>query len=222
MNDSLLPAKPPVANPKPAREPQWPGAVALSTAAVVNWLLPASLSASPGWLVVALVGILALATVLSHRWHIWFGYSAAGVSTLALGHALVVLIQDLAVHRGQPTELLQAALVIWSMNVLVFAAWYWRLDAGGPTSRSRHAVYCGGAFLFPQLGLSGETRRAIGAMDWRPGFVDYLFIAFNASTAFSPTDVPVLSAWAKVLMMIQSSIALTTLAVVAARAVNIL
>jgi hypothetical protein len=58
--------------------------------------------------------------------------------------------------------------------------------------------------------------------DWSPGFVDYLFLAFNTSTAFSPTDSPVLSRWAKVLMMIQSSISLITLALLAARAVNIL
>jgi hypothetical protein len=108
------------------------------------------------------------------------------------------------------------------MNILVFAAWYWRLDAGGPHRRERHEIYHGGAFLFPQLTLPAEVRRAMGAQDWRPRFVDYLFLAFNTSTAFSPTDVPVLSLWAKALMMIQSSIALTTLAVVAARAVNIL
>jgi hypothetical protein len=57
---------------------------------------------------------------------------------------------------------------------------------------------------------------------WSPGFVDYLFLAFNTSTAFSPTDSPVLSRWAKVLMMVQSSISLATLALLAARAVNIL
>jgi hypothetical protein len=57
---------------------------------------------------------------------------------------------------------------------------------------------------------------------WTPGFVDYLFLAFNTSTAFSPTDSPVLSRWAKVAMMLQSSISLVTLALLAARAVNIL
>ena len=85
-----------------------------------------------------------------------------------------------------------------------------------------YEVYCGGAFLFPQLTLSANARRAAGAEDWRPNFVDYLFLAFNTSTAFSPTDVPVLSSWAKILMMVQSSISLATLAMVAARAVNIL
>jgi hypothetical protein len=62
----------------------------------------------------------------------------------------------------------------------------------------------------------------MGEQCWSPGFVDYLFLAFNTSTAFSPTDCPVLSGWAKVLMMIQSLISLTTVALLAARAVNIL
>jgi len=52
--------------------------------------------------------------------------------------------------------------------------------------------------------------------------MDYLFLAFNTSTAFSPTDVPVLSRWAKALMMVQSLISLGTIAILAARAVNIL
>jgi len=70
--------------------------------------------------------------------------------------------------------------------------------------------------------LDEETRRMMGEHHWRPGFVDYLFLAFNTSTAFSPTDVPALSRWAKVLMMLQASISLATLALLAARAVNIL
>jgi hypothetical protein len=60
------------------------------------------------------------------------------------------------------------------------------------------------------------------AKGWSPGFVDYLFLAFNTSTAFSPTDVPVLSRWAKLLMMVQSIISLATIALLAGRAVNIL
>ena len=51
---------------------------------------------------------------------------------------------------------------------------------------------------------------------------DYLFLAFNTSTAFSPTDVPVLSRWAKAMMMVQSCISLGTVVVLGARAVNIL
>jgi hypothetical protein len=144
------------------------------------------------------------------------------VVTAELAYALWMLIGDLTAHRGSPADLLQAALVIWSMNIVVFASWYWRLDAGGPHQRSRQHVYFGGAFLFPQLTLPAEARKAAGLEGWRPRFVDYLFLAFNTSTAFSPTDVPVLSQWAKVLTMIQASISLATMAMVAARAVNVL
>jgi hypothetical protein len=63
---------------------------------------------------------------------------------------------------------------------------------------------------------------AMQRTNWSPGFVDYLFLAFNTSTAFSPTDSPVLSRWAKVAMMVQSTISLATLTLLAARAVNIL
>jgi hypothetical protein len=70
--------------------------------------------------------------------------------------------------------------------------------------------------------LDPDLRREMGEDQWRPGFVDYLFLAFNTSTAFSPTDVPVLSRWAKVLMILQSSISLGALVILAARAINIL
>ncbi|WP_284199208.1 hypothetical protein [Alicyclobacillus sacchari] len=51
--------------------------------------------------------------------------------------------------------------------------------------------------------------------------MDYLFLAFNTSTAFSPTDTAALSQRIKVLMMTQSSISLVVVAVIAARAINI-
>jgi hypothetical protein len=79
-----------------------------------------------------------------------------------------------------------------------------------------------GAFLFPQMVLDPDLRAEMGEDQWSPGFVDYLFLAFNTSTAFSPTDVPVLSRWAKILMMLQAAISLATIAILAARAVNIL
>jgi uncharacterized membrane protein len=69
--------------------------------------------------------------------------------------------------------------------------------------------------------LTTELRKQLRQHPWNPGFVDYLFLAFNTSTAFSPTDVPVLTRWAKILMIVQSSISLTSVALVAARAVNI-
>lgn len=216
--------KPPRREQRPTgdTEPTWPGAVALLAAASLKLFLPDSLGAGPGWPSIAVIALLAVCAHLSPRYHRQIGFTAAAVATFELGRALVALIFDLTSHKGQPADLLQAALVLWSMNVVVFASWYWRLDAGGPRKRAAHGAYCGGAFLFPQLTMPDDARHSAGADDWRPGFIDYLFLAFNTSTAFSPTDAPVLSAWAKVLMMVQSSISLATLAMVAARAVNIL
>jgi uncharacterized membrane protein len=70
--------------------------------------------------------------------------------------------------------------------------------------------------------MDPELKLAAGEHDWEPNFIDYLFLAFNTSTALSPTDVPVLSRWAKVLMMIQALISLLVIVLLAARAVNIL
>jgi hypothetical protein len=142
------------------------------------------------------------------------GYTQLGLITAAMIGALTLLIAALLDHKEPAPVLLRSAVALWISNILVFASWYWRLDAGGPNQRELRGEHMDGAFLFPQMTL--------GDRDWLPGFMDYLFLAFNTSTAFSPTDVPVLSRWAKGMMMVQSTISLTTLALLAARAVNIL
>jgi hypothetical protein len=136
--------------------------------------------------------------------------------------SIILLVGALPAHRESPTELLLSATALWFTNILVFALWYWRLDAGGPHGRDSRLGHPEGAFLFPQMTMSPETKAAADQVAWSPNFLDYLFLAFNTSTAFSPTDVPVLARWAKVLMMLQSLISLTVIVLLAARAVNIL
>jgi hypothetical protein len=165
--------------------------------------------------------------MISHNLGNWrlshfLGEAATVVATLSVALSLGLLISRLPSHKESPAELLRSAVALWICNLLVFASWYWRLDAGGPHQRALRRAHTDGAFLFPQMVLDPELRKEMGEDDWSPGFVDYLFLAFNTSTAFSPTDVPVLSRWAKVLMMLQASISLATLAILAARAVNIL
>jgi hypothetical protein len=130
---------------------------------------------------------------------------------------LVFLIQGIPQHREAPQVLLRAAVALWITNVLVFAVWYWKLDGGGPLVREGRRARLESSFLFPQMLLTDG-----GDPSWTPHFVDYLFLAFNTSTAFSPTDTAVLSRWAKLGMMLQSLISLTIVALLAARAVNIL
>ena len=134
----------------------------------------------------------------------------------------MLLISAVTDHTISPPQLLRSAAALWLSNILVFASWYWRLDAGGPQERARTPGHTDGAFLFPQMTMDPAAKIAAGEHDWEPNFVDYLFLAFNTSTAFSPTDVPVLSRWAKILMMIQSLISLLVIALLAGRAVNIL
>jgi hypothetical protein len=193
----------------------------------IYYALPPQLAVGPNWLVFVLVAILTLLAAIFHRRRNWrsnqiAGYAASSVATLSVAISLGLLISRLPSHKDTPLQLLRAASALWVCNLLIFACWYWRLDAGGPHQRSLQRSHTDGAFLFPQMVLDPALRVEMGEDQWRPGFVDYLFLAFNTSTAFSPTDVPVLSRWAKVLMMLQASISLITIAILAARAVNIL
>jgi hypothetical protein len=208
-------------------EPRWPAALALLSIGGLHYALPTELSLGPDWLVLLLVAALTIPATISHLHGHWrlshmLGYVANSVVTLSVGISLALLIARLPTHKETPNDLLRAATMLWVCNILVFACWYWRLDAGGPHQRALRRSHTDGAFLFPQMVLDPDLRKEMGEDQWSPGFVDYLFLAFNTSTAFSPTDVPVLSRWAKTLMMIQASISLATIALLAARAVNIL
>jgi uncharacterized membrane protein len=214
-------------------EPRWPVALALLAAAGLHFVLPRALVMGPPWLVLGSVAVLIFAAwyarhVRSRRWNERLSYAALAVLTVALIFGLAGLLWALPRRLEPAGALLRSAAVLWVTNVLVFAGWYWRLDAGGPNARDFRVTHIRGAFLFPQMVLPGADASMIPAdatipeSHWRPGFVDYLFLAFNTSTAFSPTDVPVLSRWAKMMMMVQSVISFTSVAVIAARAVNIL
>jgi hypothetical protein len=150
------------------------------------------------------------------------GFTVTALVTLEMIVSVVLLVSALPSHRESPTALLLSAASLWTANILVFALWYWRLDAGGPHGRDSRLRHVDGAFLFPQMTMLPDAKAAAGQETWAPNFIDYLFLAFNTSTAFSPTDTPVLARWGKVLMMLQSIISLTVLALLAARAVNIL
>jgi hypothetical protein len=145
--------------------------------------------------------------------------SLTALITLINFEALVELVQELlhgtASKAGQ--TLLLDALNIWGTNVIIFGLWFWSIDRGGPASRGLTSIdKCD--FLFPQMTMDGETRPA----GWSPGYVDYLYLSFTNATAFSPTDTLPLSRRAKLLMMFESIVSLLTIALVAARAVNIL
>jgi hypothetical protein len=216
-----------MANRPQQKEPRWPAVLALLAVGGLRLALPEALSAGPDWLVLAVVGALLIPTIWSRQMGFdklnkVLGYVITSVVTADMILSLYLLLAALPSHKQAPQDLLRSAAALWITNILVFASWYWRLDAGGPRARELRSVHTDGAFLFPQMTLDQQEKTTMGEQSWRPNFVDYLFLAFNTSTAFSPTDSPVLSRWAKILMMLQSLISFATVALLAARAVNIL
>lgn len=208
-------------------EPRWPAMLALLAVGGLRLALPQSLSVGPDWLLIVLVVVLLIPTVWARYRRLdglnkILGNVLTSIVTVDMVWSLGLLVAALPLRKEAPQDLLRSASALWITNVLVFASWYWRLDAGGPRARELRGVHTDGAFLFPQMTLTQEGKREMGEQSWSPGFVDYLFLAFNTSTAFSPTDTPVLSSWAKLLMMIQALISFATVALLAARAVNIL
>jgi hypothetical protein len=207
-------------------EPRWPAIVALLAVSGLSAALPASLAVMPRWVLLVIVATLLVPSIITHQRGMHalnqtLGYVVNGVVTGAMVGSLALLISALPARAETPVQLLCSAASLWITNILVFALWYWRLDAGGPNHRDQRVGHPDGAFLFPQM-MSQDAHAATPPHVWSPNFVDYLFLAFNTSTALSPTDVPVLSRWAKLLMMLQAMISLTVIAVLAARAVNIL
>ena len=204
------------------REPRWPAFVAMLAAGGVYLGLPEPFTVGPSWLLLVVVVVLLIPIVVSYRrghYNVTRALTVAanGAITIAMVASLVVLIDGIMHHRFPPQTLLRSAGALWITNVLVFALWYWKLDAGGPLGRERSRGNLESSFLFPQMLMHRRTDPC-----WSPNFMDYLFLAFNTSTAFSPTDTAVLSRWAKAGMILQSIISLTIVALVAARAVNVL
>jgi hypothetical protein len=201
--------------------------VAVVAVGAVYLALAPGLAIGPSWLFPAIIGLLLVPTIVSHRrgrhqLDRMLGFTTTAVVTIELMASVIRLVTALPSRRESPKALLLSAASIWVANILVFALWYWRLDAGGPHGREAREGHSAGAFLFPQMTMLPEAKQASGQQTWSPNFLDYLFLAFNTSTAFSPTDTPALARWGKGLMMIQSSISLIVLVLLAARAVNIL
>jgi hypothetical protein len=211
---------------RPTRsEPRWPVVAAVLAVITLQMLLPQRLAFPPHWLLpVVQFAFLAGITAIN---------PGRVIHSRPIRMASLVLIATLSVANAWSATLLVVSLVqggygtaagpllatggaIWATNVVVFSLWYWELDAGGPACRAAaHRAHPD--FLFVQMQVPSLTDS-----EWEPRFLDYLYLSFTTATAFSPTDTLPLTRWAKVLMMLQSAISLSTLALVIARAVNIL
>jgi uncharacterized membrane protein len=212
-----------------AHERRWPASLAVVVIIGLQFAAPDQIR--PGWWpvlvtveVLLLVPLVITNPLSLNRDHPLLRAFAVGLSGLLLVVNATRLVQ-LFVAMVNKQELSAAALIgsgalIWSTNVVATAVVFWELDRGGPFARDprHHRREQKADLLYPQMtGIPGVEPKS-----WRPSFVDYLFVAFTTATAFSPTDTMPLTGRLKILMMVASSVSLLTIAIVAARAVNIL
>ncbi len=189
---------------------------------VLYLFLPDKLIIGPSWLLLVVEAALVLPFViaLTTQRNLPHGLIRAialitlGITTLALAIGIALLVYTLPQPGTKGLNLLRSAGILWVFNILVFALWYFEIDGGGPLKR-HIAPPQATDFLFPQY-APGMTST------WKPQFLDYIFLAFNSSTALSPADTQPLTKKAKTLMMIQAVFSLVVIVLLAARAVNIL
>ncbi len=208
-------------------EPRWQALLAMAAVGGVYLALPRELVIGPTWLMPTVIAVLLAPTIVTHRmgrhsFNHALGIVNNGIITVALIGSVSLLVATLASHKQAPLRLLRSGAELWLTNVLVFSLWYWRLDGGGPNVRDKHPEFGSRSFVFPQMQIEKSEREQFGVEHWRPGFVDYLFIAFTQSSTFGPTDAPLVARWAKLLTVVQIFISLSIVILLIARAVGVL
>jgi hypothetical protein len=212
---------------RPTRaESRWPSVLAVAVAVVLQVLLPDRLVLHPRWLLPGIEVVLLLLLTLANPVRMTNGHPVLRLGGIVLAAALSVangLSAGLLVHRlltghtgDAAAPLLGSGAAVYATNVIAFGLWYWEFDRGGPFDRAR-GVQQHTDFLFPQMATP-----QVAPPEWEPTFVDYLYLSATNATAFSPTDTLPLSRWAKLLMLLQSAVALSAVGLVIARAVNVL
>jgi uncharacterized membrane protein len=213
--------------PPPASEPFWPAQLTILAAIALQLSLSHRLTVGPFWLLPALEGALFIGMSFAsprelEREHTVRRRVALGLTAFVSAANIIslTLLSKYLLHNASKIknghELIISGAVIWLTNFLIFALWYWEMDRGGPGKRASGKDQAPD-FLFPQM--SDDT---IEPRNWRPQFIDYLYVSLTNATAFSPTDTMPLSPLAKVVMGTQSMVSLVTLGLIVSRAVNIL
>jgi uncharacterized membrane protein len=211
--------------PPGAPEPAWPAWATVLAAIGLQLGLPSRLTVGPTWLVPALEGTLLVGVFLATpnqvmREHRRRRLAALGITAFVSAanvYSLAELTHFLLHHNvSNGGELIGSGVLIWLTNFLIFALWYWELDRGGPGTRASGHDRAPD-FLFPQMNDDRVQRP-----NWRPQFIDYLYVSLTNATAFSPTDTMPLTPMAKSIMGVQALVSLVTVGLIISRAVNIL
>ncbi len=204
---------------------EWPPIICFAVSAVLGLSLPPRyrfVSPTVAAVVTGLVvSLLTLSRILRRFGHPAAGRWSAGAVVAVVAfltiRALISLLSHLAAGTPLPGwVLLHLAACIWVDNIFAFALSYWLLDRGGPDARAAGEARTA-EWMFPEMVAPGRT-----SARWQPRFPEYLYLALTTATTFGPTDTPPLSTRARALMSVEALVSLVTIALVAARAVNIL
>jgi hypothetical protein len=224
MAEVLSPSE---ADAAPRQEPRVPVILTILAVVLLMALLPARIRLVPRWAAIAVAGleILALAgCALTHgrpvwrlieRWTTVAFISFAGALLLTDIERLFIIILHTS-GSGEGLMLLSTSVAVWLVNILIFSLAYWQLDRAGPAGREDELA------VRPDWRFPQDEMDEVFPEGWAPQFTDYLFLAFSTATAFSTTDVTPITRRAKVMMMAESLISLVNIALVGARAINVL
>ena len=212
-------------------EPRWPVALVVLTfiamTVVLRITVPRRESIGADWVVPSIEIALLVVLVVAHprdrggRAAMWLRrLSIALILSLVLAGLISTATLINALVRGAEVtnsadSLLASGALVWIGNALVFGLLYWQLDSGGPLARHRTPRQ------YPDFAFTQQMSPELAPPGWRPRYVDYFILGITTSTAFSPTDVMPMAAWAKLTMALQSLISLTVIGLVIARAVNV-
>jgi uncharacterized membrane protein len=205
-------------------EQRWQARVAILVCAGLYLVLPSRLSIGPRWVEPVLLVLLLIPLSIRHhrrpdndQWVRYLGIVLSAIVTLTNFTSVALLVHHLLDARvTQGRQLVYSAVAIWATNIIVFGLWFWELDRGGP------GVRAGEHPGLPDIQFPQMENPSLAPSDWRPEFLDYLYTAFANGISFAPADAMPMTHRAKALFAAESVVSLVTIAIVAARAVNIL
>lgn len=204
-------------------EHRWPAIVAVVAAVVIYSFLPSTFITVPRFILPVLATLLAIPLIVLNphhftketAWSRWMSFGLTGAILIFNQVEVVGILLELLNGKAHGSTVLLNASQVWLTDVIAFGLLYWQLDGRGPVSRRLPGDPVPRDFRFPQEDTGKPT-------PWRSGFFDYLYFSLSNMMAFSPTDVMPLTMRAKAFMAIQALTGFALLALVIARAVNIL
>jgi hypothetical protein len=224
VNIPLEPQTVDVAIGRPER--RWPMALAVLAALGLHLIIPADFKVPPTWLYPVSIAVLLVVLIAGDPGFIDRERRGLRLTTNAMIVLIVAsnlfaafrLVQGIFQHApfyDDAYQLLGIGAVIWTINVIAFALWFWDVDGGGAASRAHRGAWADPAFVFPEMNLERYLEAG-----WFPRFADYLVLSFYTATAFSPTDVSAIKRWAKLIMVMESGSSLLLATLVLAKAIN--